>query len=44
MCGTYGDMVPSYLDKHMWCECYGKTPQLALLNLQWHIAERYPVA
>jgi len=44
MTGTYPDMVPSHLDEHMWRKRFGRTPQLALLNLQCHIAERYPLA
>jgi len=43
MVGTSSDMVSSYLDQHMWRERYGQTPKLAFLNLQRHIAERYPV-
>ena len=44
MTGTYHNIVPSHLDEHMWRERFGRTPQLALLNLQRHIAERYPLA
>jgi len=43
MAGTSRDMVSPYLEQHMWRERYGQTPKLALLNLQRHIAEHYPV-
>jgi len=43
MVGTTQEMLPSYLDEHMWRERYGQTAKMAMLNLQRHIAERYPV-
>jgi len=42
--GTTEEMLPSYFDEHMWRERCGQTAKLAMLNLQRHIAERYPVA
>ena len=39
MVGTSGEMVSSHLDEHMCRVRFGQTPQLALLNLQWHTAE-----
>jgi len=37
--GTTEEMLPSYLDEHMWREpyMYGQTAKLAMLNLQRHI-------
>ncbi len=43
MCGTDSQMVSSYLDEHMWRERYGKTPELAFINIQRHISDRYPL-
>lgn len=42
MHGTSKEMIPSYLDEHMWRERYGRTDDLAYLNLLSHIAEQYP--
>jgi len=43
MVGTRSQLVPSYLDEHMWRERYGRTSTLAFVNMQRHIAERYPL-
>ena len=38
-----GCHIPSYLDKFMWMERYGKTSQQAWVNILQHIAQQYPV-
>jgi len=42
MNGTSKDMVPSYLDEFMWRERFGRTMNLAYINILRHIADRYP--
>ena len=43
MIGTRSELVPYYLDEHMWRERYGRTSSLAFINMQRHITERCPL-
>ena len=44
MPGTTNEMLPAYLDEHVSRERYGKTAKQALLSLQHHMAEHYPLS
>jgi hypothetical protein len=41
MCGTRTDMVPSYIDLHMYKQRYGNAPQIIFDTLLSHIEERH---
>ena len=43
MCST-PEMISSYLDKHMWRECFGLMESLTLVSIKHHITEQYSVA